>query len=465
MDMIKTIHQTIKTHAMLQKGDGILVALSGGADSVILLRVLLALQGRLGVSQIYAVHINHGLRTEAAEDENFVTNLCKQWNVPLQIYHANVQSLAKAEGLSIEEAGRNLRYYYFGKACEGLGVTKVATGHHQNDNAETVIINLARGTGLRGLCGIPHVNGNIIRPLLDISRAEIEAYARAHGLEYVTDASNLTQDYTRNRVRHSVLPAMETAVNPSASATIAQNAAWLRTEDEYMDEMAAKAFAESVTYAGGSGITLSIKNFLAHHPAIRRRIIRLAIAKISTLKNISHAHVQAILDLAQNISGKEVHLPGMTVYREYDNLIISTGTKIVPVEKFPTPSNSSNDKISPLEMYITSDPPDKNLPPNAQNPIMVCTKAFNCDTIMGEIKLRTRCPGDKITLSGNPPFTKKLQDYFTDTKTPKHMRDSIPVVAVGSDILWVLDSKNPTSAKYIANESTKNVVWVTIWGK
>jgi len=464
----KTILQTIKRHSMLQQGDSVIVGLSGGADSVALLHVLLMLQTQLGIPQIYAVHINHGLRGDAAvSDEKFVQNLCDMLQIPLKIYCANVRGLAKDEHLSIEEAGRKLRYFYFNEACALFDAKKIATGHHQNDNAETVIMNLSRGAGLRGLCGIPPVNRNIIRPLLDVSRAEIEKYLAANKLEYITDASNLTLEYTRNRVRHRVLPFMEAASGKQTVQAIARNAALLRADEEYLESVAIQAFADCLV-SDNAAISLDVEKLGVLHFSVSSRVVRYAISQVLGLSNIAHditaTHIQAILDLAQKKTGKAVHIPGLVAYREYSVITITPPPSPCKMSQYPLSLHATLD-IPELDQTIsvTDAPPNKLTAPNHKKPILCCTKSFDYGMVNGIVCLRTRRPGDKIILGGAKPFTKKLQDYFTDTKTPRQTRDNIPLIACGNDILWVLDAKNTVSTKYASSDEGKNLIWISLW--
>jgi len=449
MPIHKKIIQTIKAHAMLQPCDSVIVGLSGGADSVALLHTLFYLKAELGISQISAVHVNHGLRVEAAVDEDFCRSLCAKLQTSLQVCYADVRGLAAKESLSIEEAGRKLRYYYLQEAAHSIGA-KIATGHHQNDNAETVIMNLARGAGLRGLCGIPPVNGNIIRPLLYVPRAEIEKYIVAYNLEYVHDASNFLQEHTRNRIRHTVLPVIEAAVNPQAVQTIANNAEWLRADEELLEEMARKAYDSAVEESG-----LRIEFMLDTPLPIASRIIRLAISHISPkkLSNIIFAHIQSVLDLLHMKTGAEVHLPGLIAYKTSSHIQIVLPEAIQKFATYSLPMGTSQ-FITELGMTISvsQTPPDKK-----SN--LYCTKCFNYGKVKGTLILRARQPGDTIVMNSTAkPFTKKLQDYFTDKKTPKQKRDSIPVLACGNDIIWVLDKYNPVSTKY-----SGDTCWVSLW--
>jgi len=433
---------------MIQIGDSVVIGLSGGADSVVLLYALLHLKSELGISKIFAVHVNHGLRGESATaDEDFCHRLCAGLQVPLQVYCADVRGLAAKESLSIEEAGRKLRYRYLREAVVFFDVptAKIATGHHQNDNAETVVMNLARGAGLRGLGGIPPVNGNIIRPLLDVSRAEIEDYIATHGLEYVDDASNFSHEYARNRVRHTVLPAIEAAVNPQAVQTIANNAAWLREDDEYLDEIARSASLATIASLP--------------HP-IARRVIRLAISHLSpaSLSNITAPHIQSVLNLTKMKTGAEAHLPNIIAYKTSTHIELALRDSIQKFGTYHLPMDTTQ-FIPELNMTISV----SKTASDVKNPILHCTKSFNYGKVKDVLILRARKPGDTIVMhSAAKPFTKKLQDYFTDKKIPKQKRDSIPVLACGSDVLWVLDKPGPVSAKYSPADGD-DVCWVTLW--
>jgi len=477
--MQKTVLQTIKVYSMISPGDSIVVGLSGGADSVALLHVLMSLQAELGISQISAVHVNHGLRGDAAaSDEAFVCDLCSSLQIPLKIYQADVRGLSKKESMSIEEAGRKLRYFYMEEAVLGMKNAKIATGHHQNDNAETVIMNLARGSGLRGLCGIPPRNGKIIRPLLDISRIEIEKYMASHALKYITDASNLSHEYTRNCIRLEILPAIEKAVNPQVTQTIAKNATWLRADEEYLQTLAMEAFilnrkvednnkaAEAILLDAAALATLPLP--------ISSRVIRLAIRQIRLcqghLSNITASHIYAVLELVQMKSGKEVRLPGLVAYKEYSQIVITVPASPAKFGSYPLQLPSLTD-IPELNMTVSVSrtEPKKLCPPNLKKPILYCTNVFEYGIVTEGLVLRSRHSGDKINLQGERPFTKKIQDYFTDTKTPKHKRDRVPILACGNDILWILDKKSPVSAKYThinGNEKKyQNPFWVTLWSE
>lgn len=235
------IKDTICRYDMLKTGDTILVGLSGGADSVALLHVLLSLKEEYSLTLI-ACHINHNLRgAESDSDEEFVKKLCKSLNVPLETVSINVKESA-LQHESLEETARKLRYREFERICREHSA-KLATAHTASDNAETVLLNMLRGTGTKGLAGIPPVREYIIRPLVRCSREEIEEYCERNSLSYVTDSSNLTDDYTRNKIRHNVIPLLK-GINPSFTAAVARMTAIVTDDSVFLEEQAAEKAKE-----------------------------------------------------------------------------------------------------------------------------------------------------------------------------------------------------------------------------
>ncbi|MBO4289626.1 MAG: tRNA lysidine(34) synthetase TilS [Lachnospiraceae bacterium] len=211
--MLRQVEQDISRYGIIEQGDRITVGLSGGADSVCLLLLLLELKQKYGLT-LKAVHVHHGLRgAEADEDEVFVRDLCERLGVPLAVRHADVKAQAERTGCSVEEAGRKLRYRALREEAEG---GKIATAHHSDDNCETILFNILRGTGFAGLAGIPQVNGDVIRPLLHVTREQIEDYLKEKGQPYRTDATNASPAYARNRIRNELLPWLEREINAGA---------------------------------------------------------------------------------------------------------------------------------------------------------------------------------------------------------------------------------------------------------
>ena len=504
--MRQTVRKTISYYNMLAPGDNVLVGLSGGADSVALLYVLLELAEELGLGVISALHVNHNLRgAESDRDEAFVRGLATKLGVALTVKQAPVKELAKEKGLGLEEAGRELRYGYFYEwcsfhssqsnkksngeksspfeNCSFLTNQKIALGHNQNDTAETVIMNLCRGTGLKGLCGIPPVNDAVIRPLIETPRDEIEEYLNRHGILYITDETNAFDDYTRNRVRNLIIPALKDHVNTQAETIISRNANWLRADEEFLEDAAQEALADCLL--PDIAVSVSIDKLTSLPLALSRRVIRLAISQArrdKKLTDITAVHITSVLDLAAGQTGREIHLPSLIAAKSYDRLIF-TKNHDIPSKKMDTlPSETiladyaqNSREIAPSKpihylpnsnkaIALSHYPPDSSSPPDPLLPILYCTKSFECDIVTFPLILRSRRPGDRIIFQRETGelFTKKLQDYFTDKKTPKHQRNTIPLLAHGSDILWIMDKDNRTNAKYQAKDN-KNQIWVSLW--
>lgn len=252
MDFLEKVASACADYKMIEEGNAVVIALSGGADSVSLLHAMKQLSGRLGV-EVSACHINHHIRGEESDrDMRFCEELCRRLGIPLVIREADVPALQQKHE-SLEECARRVRYDFF---AEVSGGKKLATAHNSNDCAETVLLNMMRGTGLKGLCGVPPVRGNIIRPLIYCTRADVEEYCRSNDLTWVTDSTNLDTDYTRNKIRHIILPEM-LKINGSLFPTMNRMERSLRSDSDFLEEMAAKALEEARCLGGYSAEALA----------------------------------------------------------------------------------------------------------------------------------------------------------------------------------------------------------------
>ncbi|MCL2387376.1 MAG: tRNA lysidine(34) synthetase TilS [Defluviitaleaceae bacterium] len=483
--MREIVRSTIKKHNMFPNGGGVVIGLSGGADSVALLFCLLELREELSI-EIFAAHVNHNLRgVESDNDETFVRELCEKTGIPLKVAQADVNAFAKENRIGTEAAARKLRYTHLEEARHEFSAQAIAVGHNMDDNAETIIMNLCRGAGLKGLGGIPPVNQRVTRPLLEVSRAEIEEYLQTAGISHITDASNHSNDYTRNRIRNIIMPLLESEINPNVKTTITRNAEALRDDESFLTEAAQPLFADnphsepSIHHEASSHFPrnnneeiayLNITNLLVQPPAISRRVIRAKIAQVrGDANDISLAHISAVLDLAKTQTGREIHLPDIIVTKEYENLIFSPLSKrtrnikymlSTKIENTPSQCKTPNERVKgarPLAGFGTA----------SQGFILpLCTKSFNYDKIQEPLILRTRQAGDKITLkAGNRLFTKKLQDFFTDEKIAKSRRDSIPLLTHGNDILWIVPYRANAEYEVCDEESDEKKLWVSVWSE
>lgn len=269
MDFLEKVFSAAADHGMAEKGDAVVAALSGGADSVSLLYALKELSGELGIT-VSACHVNHHLRGEESDsDMRFCEKLCERLDIPIIVREVDVKSLQQKHE-SLEECARRVRYDFFAEVSQGK---RLATAHTANDSAETVLLNLMRGTGLKGLCGIPPVRGNIIRPIIYCTRDEVEEYCRSRGLSWVTDRTNLSTDYTRNKIRHIILPEM-LKINGSLYSTVTRMEKSLREDSDFLEGMAVRALEEARQPGGWSASALA-----ALPKPVQSRAIRLIFAK------------------------------------------------------------------------------------------------------------------------------------------------------------------------------------------
>ena len=429
--MLDKIETFSGKHHMFPKKSLILAAVSGGADSVCLFHALLELRGQYGFD-VAAVHFNHMLRgAESERDEQFVKQLCLEKGTPFFTARADVARHARDNGSGVEETARQLRYDFFNETAKKCEAVRIATAHTADDNAETVLFNLTRGTGLKGLGGIPPVRGNIIRPMLTVTRDEVLGYISQHALSFVEDSTNATDQYSRNRIRHRVIPVLK-SLNPRFSQNLGLTAALIREDEDYLSGLAERFINDNV-YRKPSGEKVFAASTLGALPhPIAARVIR-HISDVS----LSSEHINAVLDLSQseNVSG-EVHLPSTKVYREYDRLIFSE------LAHEPVHSPAGFNQIT-LSDGVQAFLPELGLRVSCNK--VICngkinksftTFLFKFDNICGNIVIRPRETGDIIGLYGRNG-TKSLKKLFIEKKIPVRNRPLTPVVADSKGVLAV----------------------------
>ncbi len=415
-----------------------LCALSGGRDSVALLFSLKNLKKRFGY-ELRAVHVHHGLRPSADGDEAFCKALCEAWDIPLTVYHVDVSALVKAEGRSVEDAARELRYDCFEKAAAASGVekerVKICLAHHRMDQAETVLLHLLRGSGLKGLGGMQTKRGLYYRPMLDVTPEEIEAYIDANRLSYRVDETNSDPVYTRNRVRLELLPYLEKNYNPrvvDALCALAETAA----EDE--------ACLESLMPHVEKG-DLSLKGWEKLPAAVQKRTLRAWLAASGLEKDIFKVHFDALYDLANGPTGRSLCLPqGLTVQRSYDILSITDFLPEVTEKKtyrmeFQSPESFWNRFSSPDEI-----------------PDIEGEKWLSADLLTEAPVWRERQPGDYLYANGG---RQKLKDFLIDRKIPRNERDRMMLLTAGSHVLWIPGYRISDAVKVTRETKTILHVW------
>lgn len=445
--MLDKIRATIKKFNMLSYGDSVIIGVSGGADSVCLTDVLNSLREEYSID-ITLVHINHNIRGEEAQrDEDYVMELGESYGNKVKVFSYPVEDMARNEGLTVEEMGRQLRYQAFYEVAGNRG--KIAVAHNLNDNCETMIMRFFRGTGIKGLGGISAARDRIIRPLINISREEIEDYCNNRGLKYCTDSTNSVDEYTRNKIRLNVIPLIQREFNENIVATMSRTAELMADEDSFMEEVAKKAYKDCEIEPK----RIDIERLLSYDKVIRRRIIRLGFVDYSVdLHDISYEHVENVLSLCDKESGKIIELPnGLRAIREHNTIFFyKTGEKkdfqynIKIGEKYELNEIGVGILLS-KEKY-------------GEIGKKVCTISLDYDKINTNLVLRGRQIGDKISLYGG---TKSIKRLFIDEKIPLSKRDTIPLLAQDNDIIWIKDMK--TSSYFKAAENSENILYLYLW--
>ncbi|RCX21027.1 tRNA(Ile)-lysidine synthase [Anaerobacterium chartisolvens] len=463
MNILKMVADTVHRHDLIQNDESIVVGVSGGPDSVCLLHVLFQLADELHIRSIYAVHINHMIRgREADEDEEYVAELCKSMGVPLYSVSVDVKRISARKGISVEEAGREARYSEFKSFAERVGAEKIAVAHNRNDQAETVILNIIRGTGLEGLKGMEYKRDNIIRPLMDIGRVQIEEYCTANLLNPRTDSTNLKAIYTRNKIRKELIPSIDELFNTDITSGIVKMASLIKDDNNYIEQMALSLYNQCVIKKDLHGVELKISKTMQQHTAVRRRIIRRAIADVKgDLKGIENVHVQQVDNLINNgKTGSRLHLPHkLRIERSYDSVrvfINCDDSKIAEGFSYELvlPGKTSVDaRHEYIDAFIFQREDAKKV--NLDTDRRPAVQFFDWDRIDGGINIRNRRKGDVFKpLKSNG--TKKLKEYFIDNKIPRELRDEIPVIAKEREIVWVIGYK--ISDKFKVTENTKRIL-------
>lgn len=387
------------------------VALSGGADSMALLYCLLSLKDELGIT-VEAAHFNHLIRGEEAErDEEFVKSQCKKLNVRLYCGQSDVPDFAKKKGISLETAARELRYDYLSRVNKDF----VATAHTASDNLETVIFNLARGTSLEGLCGIPPKRDIFIRPLILCSRKRIEEYCKENNIPFVTDSTNLCDDYTRNKIRHNIVPILK-ELNPSVEKAVTRTSAKLKTDSAFLEKQAADFLKANVNEKG----EFDLKNFDTLDIAIKGRAVKEYIESVTKQRNLEAVHIDAVLKVIPSCGS--VSLPQkFTASVEYGFLKVKKGGISQNMPKYTVNMTECDNTFFGKNQNVNN---------------LFLKNAIDCDKIVGQCVVRTRQSGDSVRLK-NRGCTKTLTKLYNEHRIPKDNRDIIPVIADDNGVIWI----------------------------
>jgi tRNA(Ile)-lysidine synthase len=451
---VDNILVTIKKNNMIKSEDTVIIGVSGGADSLCLLHVLNTLKKELNI-KLFAAHLNHQFRgVEADMDAEFVEKTCIAWDIPYIIRTFDVSSYAKEQGLSSEEAGREIRYKLFDEVKEAIKGNKIAVAQNSNDNVETILMRLIRGTGLEGLKGIDAVRDDIIRPLLDQDRQSIEEYCKQNNLEPRIDKTNLQPIYLRNKIRLELIPYLKQRFNPSINDAIIRLGQVVREENNYLEQQTIELL-NSMGDIKENSIGINTERLKQLHPAMQKRLLRKAVEGIvSSLNGFEYKHFQGIIELFDKGTGAAIELPkDLKAYISYENLIISK--KIENTDKkcyYKLKYDYDNfiDKINEILRVKIINIKELSAVPKSFNTVYI-----DFDKIKNELVVRSREQGDVFSPIGMRG-SKKLKDYFIDKKIPKEKRDQVMLLADGDEIVWILGSI--ISEKYKITSDTQKVI-------
>ncbi len=406
----KHILDTVKNYSLFGDGTVVTVALSGGADSVALLYTLHRLKKQLNIT-LKAAHLNHLIRgDEAFRDEEFVKKLCSKLDIPLTVERADVPEYAKQHSLSLETAARQVRYSFFERINEGV----IATAHTANDNIETFLLNLTRGSGALGLCGIPIKRDYIVRPIISCTREMIEAYCEKHKLKFVTDSTNLSDDYTRNKIRHNIIPILK-ELNPQVENAVLRSCRSVTAITDIVKN-------ESTDYINRffADNKLKLSEFADLNTEIAKRIIIDFVALNHSEISLEACHIDAIYGICLN--GGKTSIPKNKFCQNKNGfLTVGSENKISENTDFKV-------KISEEKLNL------KEITEKINN--LLLNNALDCDKIVGKPILRTRHSGDSIRLI-NRGCSKTLNKLYNECKIPTELRDSLPVISDDLGVVWI----------------------------
>jgi tRNA(Ile)-lysidine synthase len=435
--MLTKIVQAIKRHKFLNKGDKVLIACSGGPDSVVLLHLLYGLRFKYNLD-LRLAHINHNLRDrDSNKDEAFIKGLAQELALPVYVKSVNVRAFAKREKLTIEETARKVRYEFLDELAKKHGIDRIATAHTLNDQAETVLMRLLRGAGPSGLAGIPVKRGRIIRPLLSITREEILRYLKQNKITYRIDRTNLKSDFLRNRIRNRLIPQLAKEYNPKLIEILSKTAEILSEQEEYLKEKTDKLAEKFITIEGRQAVSLGVARFSKLPEILQRNLVRLAWEKLcKEVYPLDFDEVERVLNLAhQGKTGQRANLQkNFWVEKAHGKIIFFELSKKRVSRKLSGPGKLS---IPELRMEVKYDiVRRKKLPKEILSPAENVAY-LDYDKFDEPPLLRSWDKGERFKPLGMKG-SKKLSDFFTDLKVPRHQRENIPVLSSSGQIAWVI---------------------------
>ncbi len=453
----------IRDRKLAHPGEKWLVGISGGPDSCCLLHLLCGLRHELGIS-LHAVHLDHGLRPEAGEDARHVAGLSSRLDVPFSSGKKDVIGFRKQHRCSLEEAAREVRYQFFQEQAVAQSASRIALAHTGDDQAETVLLHLIRGTGGWGLRGMPTdenwhsittgASVNVVRPLLGVSRAETESYCRDNDLQPRMDASNQSPEFLRNRVRSQVLPLLK-GFNPRITESLSRTADLISQEQDSMEAMASPVVARLLRTDAGR-VLIDIKGMLAQPVGTQRFLLRSAWALArGTLRDLEAKHVEQMRMMLAGGAGKRINLPGNMLYlRDHDQAVLGSGVAAQAPVFSPVTLDVPGEAVTPGFRFRAAIVPASEINLHQIDPFRV---RLDAGVAGPKLLVRTRRPGDRFHPLGMAG-EKKLQDFMVDAHIPQRLRSEIPVVWSGNHILWIVGHRIDDRAK--VTDSSKEVLTI-----
>ena len=450
MQMEDRILKSIENYKLIENGDTIIVGASGGPDSQFMIYMLNSLKSQIDFEIILA-HLNHLHRKEARNDENLVRKTAEELNLKFFTRARSMDDYAKKLKLSSEDAGRRLRYEFFNDLAKEYKNPKIAVAHNKDDQAETVLMRIIRGTGLDGLRAMDYKSGNIIRPILDIKKSEIIAYLDFKKIPYAIDHTNFENDYTRNKIRLDIIPKLE-EINPRVVDQIYSLSELAKDDLEVLDGVIGDKFAE-LSDIKKDKIIFDKAKFDKTNPAILRRIIRKAIETLNgEIKDISRENIDEFLTIRDLGTGKKIIKDRLRLRKSYDSYILEIKkTK----DKFEEEIYLENvDLINFDGLYIKTSIINSKKYEKSKN-----IGYFDYDKLTFPLKVRTRKNGDRFTPLGHRS-EKKLKDFFMDQKVDREKRDEIPLIISNEKIIWLTGLR--ISDDFKVTESTKRILKIEV---
>lgn len=457
------VRDWIERHNLLPWGENVLAACSGGADSLALVDLLAGFQSE-GAFRLFVAHFDHGMRGEAsAQDAEFVRQFCDERDLPFFVGFADVKETARLTGGSLEEVARHMRYDYLHKVLAQIGGGLIATGHHKDDQAETVLLNLIRGSGGRGLTAMKIRRNDIIRPLLCLKRSEIDRYCREQNLQPRTDESNCNVEYYRNRVRHELIPLVQQRFNPSLTETLCRTAEILADEQQFIHQYVIERLT-GWALRQKTGYRLDAATFSDLPAAVQRELLLVLLEQLrGDTRGISFTHIEHIRQLfLQDHGARRIDLPGAWQARKsYQNLYVEAVPAAIAIGRNPCANEPSQTLITcPGETLLPefgvtvrcSLHTNELSPPVDLGPDKV---AFDYAALQLPLYARRRAPGDVFQALG-ATGARKLKKLLIDLKVPLAQRDALPMILDSRGILWVMGLRRAERGRL--QESTREII-------